>query len=308
MFSVLWHPSPGLSDSRISRDTHHTLPPATSIFITDAVYNRSNSEWSNDWKLHLNPSKCHSFRMTLKRKPILATYKIQLCTLEHVEKVRDLGVWLDSKLTFSAHIDFIVGKANRAMGVLIRSLQTGRTAGRLQTGPILAAYFGNVRSVLEYGCVIWGGAAPTHLKRLDRIQHKFLSWLSFFSRNHRPYNSLSYQDLLHQFNVTSLEKRRFMYDVTFVHKVLCGRVDSAYLLGCFPLHVPQRRTRAGPAQLLHVPTAHEANKDTIRRGLFRRAVLAFNEHVDRCKAADPFCATPASFKASVRKYVRSHAA
>ena len=99
-----------------------------------------------------------------------------------------------------------------------------------------------------------------------------------------------------------------MYDVTFVHKVLCGRVDSAYLLGCFPLHVPQRRTRAGPAQLLHVPTAHEANKDTIRRGLFRRAVLAFNEHVDRCKAADPFCATPASFKASVRKYVRSHAA
>ena len=177
--------------------------------------------WSNDWKLHLNPSKCHSFRMTLKRKPILATYKIQLCTLEHVEKVRDLGVWLDSKLTFSAHIDFIVGKANRAMGVLIRSLQTGRTAGRLQTGPILAAYFGNVRSVLEYGCVIWGGAAPTHLKRLDRIQHKFLSWLSFFSRNHRPYNSLSYQDLLHQFNVTSLEKRRFMYDVTFVHKVLC---------------------------------------------------------------------------------------
>ena len=48
--------------------------------------------WSNDWKLHLNPSKCHSFRMTLKRKPILATYKIQLCTLEHVEKVRDLGV------------------------------------------------------------------------------------------------------------------------------------------------------------------------------------------------------------------------
>ena len=104
--------------------------------------------WSGEWKLHLNPSKCHSFRMTLKRKPILTTYKIQLCALEHVEKVRDLGVWLDSKLTFSAYIDFIVRKANRAMGVLMRSLQTGRTAGRLQTGPILAASFGNVRSVI----------------------------------------------------------------------------------------------------------------------------------------------------------------
>ena len=73
----------------------------------------------------------------------------------------------------------------------MRSLQTGRTAGRLQTGPILAAYFGNVRSVIEYGCVIWGGAAPTHLKRLDRIQHKFLSWLSLYVQRHRPSNSLS---------------------------------------------------------------------------------------------------------------------
>ena len=208
--------------------------------------------WSGEWKLHLNPSKCHSFRMTLKRKPILTTYKIQLCALEHVEKVRDLGVWLDSKLTFSAHIDFIVRKANRAMGVLMRSLQTGRTAGRLQTGPILAVYFGNVHSVIEYGCVIWGGAAPTHLKRLDRIQHKFLSWLSLYVQRHRSSNSLSYHDLLQQFNVSSLEKRRLMYDVSFVHNILCGRVDSAYLLGCFPLHVPQRRTRAGPAQLLHV--------------------------------------------------------
>ena len=97
--------------------------------------------WSNDWKLHLNPSKCHSFRMTLKRKPILATYKIQLCTLEHVEKVRDLGVWLDSKLTFSAHIDFIVGKANRAMGVLIRSLRDWPNGGTTADGPHSGSIF-----------------------------------------------------------------------------------------------------------------------------------------------------------------------
>ena len=263
------------------------------------------ASWSKDWKLNLNPSKCHSFRMTLKRTPIQTTYNIQHCDLNHVEKVRDLGVWLDTKLTFAVHIDVIVGKANRALGVLIRSLQTGRTAGRLQTGPILAAYFGNIRSILEYGCVIWGGAAPTHLKRLDRIQHKFLSWLSY-AHTSRPAFSLSYHDLLKQFKVSSLEKRRFQHDVCFVHKVVCGRVDSAFLLGCFPLHVPQRRTRSGPAQLIHVPSAREANKETIRRGLFRRAVLAFNEHVDRCQAADPFHATIATFKTSVRKYVKNN--
>ena len=170
-------------------------------------------------------------------------------------KVRDLGVWLDSKLTFADHINFTVSKANRAMGVMIRSLQTCRTAGRVQVGPILAAYFGNVRSILEYGCVVWGGAAPTHLKRLERIQHKFLSWLSYYDHASRPLSFLTYHDLLKHFKVSSLEKRRLQYDVCFVHKVVCGRVDSAFLLGCFPLHVPRRRTRAAGAELLHVTFA-----------------------------------------------------
>ena len=60
---------------------------------------------------------------------------------------------------------------------------------------------------------------------------------------------------------------------------------------------------AGPAQLLHVPSAHEANKDTTRRGLFRRCVVALNAYVDACKA-DPFHATFTAFKAGVKKYVR----
>ena len=131
-----------------------------------------------------------------------------------------------------------MGKANGALGVLIRSLQTGRMmTGRLQTGPILAIYFGNVRSILEYGCVIWGVAAPTHLKRLDRIKHKFLSCLSFNSQLCQPAHSLSYHEPLEHFKVSSLGKRRLQHDVCFAHKIICGRVNSAFLLGCFPLHV-----------------------------------------------------------------------
>ena len=104
------------------------------------------------------------------------------------------------------------------------------------------------------------------------------------------------------FRLEVWKKRRLQYDASFVHKVICGGVDSTYLLGCFPLHVctihnyiPQRRTRAGPSQLLHVPIAHEANMETIRRGLFRRAVWASNEHVSRFEAADQFRAALASF-------------
>ena len=97
-------------------------------------------------------------------------------TLERVSSIRDLGVWLDTKLTFRDHVNHSVAKVNRALGVMIRSLQTGCVRGTLKPEPILAAYFGNVRSILEYGCVIWGGAAKTHLDRLDHVQQKFLIW------------------------------------------------------------------------------------------------------------------------------------
>ena len=259
--------------------------------------------WSEAWKLNLNPSKCHSFRITLKKNFIPATYQIRGITLEHREKVRDLGVWLDSKLNFAYHVDLTVSKANKMLGLLMRSLQTGQAAGRFKVGPILTAYFGNIRSILEYGCVLWGGAAKCHLDRLERVQHKFLIWLAFHVHTSRPSQSLSYHDLLQLFKISSLSQRRLQYDICFVHKILSGRVDSARLLGSFPLHVPQRRTRGALHQLLHVPMPRV---ETVRRGLFRRAVLVFNAHVGRCPEADPFNSSHVSFKSTVVRYVKDH--
>ena len=42
-------------------------------------------KWSKTWMLKLNPSKCKSFRMTLKTKPLATTYFIGNTPLEEVE-------------------------------------------------------------------------------------------------------------------------------------------------------------------------------------------------------------------------------
>lgn len=55
---------------------------------------------------------------------------------------------------------------------------------------IVAAYFANVRSVLEYCSVVWNGAAGSHTDRIERIQHTFLIWLTVNST--RNSDSLSY--------------------------------------------------------------------------------------------------------------------
>ena len=41
-------------------------------------------KWPKTWMLNLNPSKCKSFWMTLKTKPLLTKYSIGNCTLDDV--------------------------------------------------------------------------------------------------------------------------------------------------------------------------------------------------------------------------------
>ena len=150
------------------------------------------SKWSTDWQLTLNTQKCFSFSITLKRSPVPYAYHINNSPLQHVADVRNLGIMLDSKLTFSAHINSIVKKANKALALLFRSFKNGLPRQKLDRKPLIAAYCANVRSILDYGSVLWSGAAKTHLNRLERIQHKFLSWLAARTRGTDRPASLQY--------------------------------------------------------------------------------------------------------------------
>ena len=62
-------------------------------------------------------------------------------------RVRDLGVTLDAKLTFADHVDATVAKANRMLGMLIRSMQVSASAHRMRFDhvAVLAAYKTHVR-------------------------------------------------------------------------------------------------------------------------------------------------------------------
>ena len=62
--------------------------------------------------------------------------------------------------------------------MLIRSFQTGHSRSRLEVTALLSAYFASVRSILDYASEVWAGAGDYHTVRVDRVQHKFLMWLS----------------------------------------------------------------------------------------------------------------------------------
>ena len=251
--------------------------------------------WSSTWRLQLNVSKCKVFTITLKRAPIVCTYAIGGEPLERVTTMRDLGVVLDQKLTFETHIDCIVKKGNMALGLMMRSLQTGKR-GRYETSAIVAAYYANVRSVLEYCSVVWSGAARTHTDRIERIQHKFLIWLTVHAKINSE--SLSYNSLLSAHSFDSLAARRTQYDLTFLARLFKHQIDSTSLRSKFVLAVPARSVRH--RDLFAIPFARV---ETVKNGLFCRIPRLMNVFLRENDRIDIFGDSFYTFKSQCRVHV-----
>ena len=252
-------------------------------------------EWCTTWGLALNPQKCKAFTMTRRRYPVQTTYRVGNSTLESVSEIRDLGVTLDTKLTFSAHVNRTVSQANRALGLLIRSFQTGSKGARFETKSLLTAYYANVRSIMEYATAVWAGAAGSHTVRVDRVQHKFLIWLNYHCKSACP--SLSYSALSRHFGVPFLSARRSQHDLLFLKGLFVAKINSAELLQKFPLHVPPRSTRTS---LLFAES--RARTGAVQSGLTCRIAKATNVMLAKTKC-DFFDLSFVAYKNRVTKYV-----
>ena len=239
-------------------------------------------QWSATWRLTLNAAKCKVLTLTLRRLPVKRAYTIGGIELERVSVMRDLGVLLDEKLTFGDHVDVTVRKANRALGLLIRSFQTGKHGRPFDVNmskSIMCTFNANVRSVLEFCCIVWGGAAKSHMQRLERVQHKFLIWLCARCRvTNAP---AQYKDLLDYFGMFSLAARREQQDILFIRNVHRQRIDSPFLLSKFSLAVPTRLLRNQTQ--FHVP---QARVNTIKNGIFSRIPKLCNTFIDANRDVD----------------------
>ena len=155
--------------------------------------------------------------------------------------------------------------------------------GQLNEGAVMAAYFANVRSVLEFGSQIWSGAAKTHLDRIERVQHKFLLWLVHRTANRRMSSDLSYDGLLALFKLPSLTSRRLQHDITLLYSIIRSRCDSMYLLSCFSIRVPSRTTRYRASFFEPV-----ARVNSVKNGMFCRLPRLANDFIARCPHVDLF--------------------
>ena len=83
--------------------------------------------WAHKWNMCFSPSKCEFLRITNNKDVIYSQYSIQNSQIREVQQAKYLSVTLNSKLTWSDHIQAINEKANSTYGFIRRKFNSRPT-------------------------------------------------------------------------------------------------------------------------------------------------------------------------------------
>ncbi|GBL78442.1 putative RNA-directed DNA polymerase from transposon X-element [Araneus ventricosus] len=88
-----------------------------------------------------------------------------------VNEIRFLGVIFDRKLTFLPHVLHLRKKCEKSLNILKVLSKTSWGADRTS---LLRIYQAVILSRIDFGCMVYGSARPTVLRRLDTVHHSAL--------------------------------------------------------------------------------------------------------------------------------------
>ena len=130
------------------------------------------TEWGFDWGCRFSVEKTQTVFFTRKRIEDGMKLWMYGKELERVGSFKYLGVIFDSRVTWADHIRKIEDKCKKVINVM-RCL-TGRDWGASCSALKTIYYVAMIRSVFDYGCIVYGSAAVSLLRKLDVIQAKAL--------------------------------------------------------------------------------------------------------------------------------------
>ena len=180
------------------------------------------SEWAEKWQLKFNTSKCSVMHLGYNNPETVYSMRdndgiprdLAVTVLE-----KDLGLYVDNKLSFHHHVDDSVKRANRILGLIKRTFVSRDVT------IIKKLYTTMVRPILEYG-----NAAKPHqyagdVDKVEKVQRRA-------TRLCPTLKDLPYEERLKRMKLPSMYYRRERGDMIQVFKIMSGkdRVDQEKLL------------------------------------------------------------------------------
>ena len=174
-------------------------------------------DWAIDWSISFNAKKCKILQLGTNAIDHIFEMKdgIARSNIEYVTEEKDLGILIDSKLKFRAHVGTVVSKANQMLGIIKRSFDNmGEFA-------FLNLYKSLVRPHLEYGNVIWSPATVNEIILIEGVQRRATAMI-------KKCKGLSYEERLRKLGIPTLEYRRHRANLIQVYRLFSGidRMDA----------------------------------------------------------------------------------
>jgi len=207
--------------------------------------------WATLWQLQISYPKCNV--ICIGARPCIAPFKIGDSQISAATAVKDLGVTIDSKFSFIAHIRGMTARARQRSALIFRCFLSRDCAN------LIRAFRVYIRPLLEYSSTVWSPSTKYLIDDIEGVQRSFTKRLP-------GYGELSYEQRLRRSKLQSLEHRRLISDLITCYNIVHGH--SSLKFSDFFKFSNSQITR-GHELRLDVPLAHSS----IRHNFFSCRVV-----------------------------------
>jgi len=124
------------------------------------------SQFGKTWHIKFAPAKTFSLLISLKHDLLYPPLIMDDIVIPETSSIKVLGFTFDSLFTWEPHISTMLCCAKQRAGQLYRCHSL------LSEQDVCTLYTSWIRPILEYGNILYSGAANNHLCRLDNLQSR----------------------------------------------------------------------------------------------------------------------------------------
>ena len=191
--------------------------------------------------------------------------------LHHTDKIVDLGVIIDSKLSTRDHVVKTASKAHTVLGMIKRAVGYDSPDSVKRQ-----LYLSHVRSVLEYCSPVWSPYLVTEIASLEKVQRRATKFIL------NDFSDISYRDRCIKLSLLPLSFRREIHDLCFLFNCIHGKVNCNFSNFINLVDTSTDRRSAQKGILLKIP---RVKTSIFYNSYFNRTVKTWNILPDSIRAS-----------------------
>ena len=226
--------------------------------------------WLDNHQLQIAPNKCFSISIPKVTPPLTPpSFNIGNHILEYNPLIKDLGVYISDDLKWESHISKISRKAALKSYQILKCFKT-RNVWLLKN--LFCTY---VRPLLEHNTPVWSPYLQKDIVQIETVQKRFTK--AIFRRCGIPFSS--YKDRLYKLNMESLERRRVVYDLILLYKIING-ISYIKFSDYFKFKSSSYNLRRNSLQIIS-NTQLKCTNHLWRNNFFNKSSVIWNELPER---------------------------